>query len=242
MQLGTLHPTRTVAREPKPPSRLGNGGTVAVRRPHVGVPSLRTVLPFEIGRVSRLDGEYSSRKRHQAVRDSTALWPSGTGGVMGCHLLIGHEAHGRHAPRRQKANRKSLKTASWQRSRGAESGRNERPLARRPPGRAAKPRATNPVPPPSDNVVPVAQVTNGVETEGLRQPVEDVDVHVLAPLRNVPVWRHKARGMNKKPVHPRTPGQKPQAVIYARVSSKEQEKVPDVSPRVDVHDAIFTRI
>ncbi len=30
--------------------------------------------------------------------------------------------------------------------------------------------------------------------------------------------------MSKNPVHPRTPGQHPQAVIYARVSSKEQEK------------------
>ncbi len=30
--------------------------------------------------------------------------------------------------------------------------------------------------------------------------------------------------MSKKPVHPHTPGQHPQAVIYARVSSKEQEK------------------
>ena len=30
--------------------------------------------------------------------------------------------------------------------------------------------------------------------------------------------------MNKKPTQPRPPGQHPQAVIYARVSSKEQEK------------------
>ncbi len=30
--------------------------------------------------------------------------------------------------------------------------------------------------------------------------------------------------MSKKPGHPRTPAQHPQAVIYARVSSKEQEK------------------
>ncbi len=30
--------------------------------------------------------------------------------------------------------------------------------------------------------------------------------------------------MSKKPRQPATPGQHPQAVIYARVSSKEQEK------------------
>ena len=30
--------------------------------------------------------------------------------------------------------------------------------------------------------------------------------------------------MSNKPRRPETPGQKPQAVIYARVSSKEQEK------------------